>query len=135
MVTVDVGTNAVSGRYIVSMFGGELLVHRSIIRWVKGPIVATVWVSALDDADQSVAIENLSLRMDRRIDDVLAGKIRVAAIIPSPTPSSDARDTASREGFDLPAMLIKLADLPEGAMIETEGFVSESDGISGAAER
>ena len=45
------------------------------------------------------------------------------ALNPTPTPVT----SASSEGFNLPAMLPTLADLPEGATIESEGFEEGSD--------
>ena len=47
------------------------------------------------------------------------------AISPTPTPATSAR----REGFDLPATLPTLADLPEGATIASEGFTEEADNL------
>ncbi len=129
-IAPDVGTHAVAGRFIVSVFGFEQAGHITAVRWIRGPILATVGVTAFDDTDQSGAVERLTLRMDQRIDDVLAGDISVTLIIPPLPPSSDASEAARREGFDLPAMLISLADLPEGAAVEREGFAEESDAIS-----
>lgn len=51
-------------------------------------------------------------------------------MFPNPGPFNNASEAALREGFDLPAVLIGLADIPEGAKIESEGFVEDSDAIS-----
>jgi len=56
--------------------------------------------------------------------------LQVGLVFPNPGPFNNASEAALREGFDLPAVLIGLADFPEGAKIESEGFVEDSDAIS-----
>ncbi len=56
--------------------------------------------------------------------------LQVGLVFPNPGPFNNASEAALREGFDLPAVLIGLADIPEGAKIESEGFVEDSDAIS-----
>ena len=80
--------------------------------------MAFVAVTAVDDGDRTTAIDRLARQMNRRIDGVLAGEIRVTPI-PAPTPTP----VPSGEGFNLPALLPTLEDLPEGATLANEGFV------------
>ena len=119
-IAPDVGTHAVAGRFIVSVFGLDLAVHLTGVRWVRGPVVATVGITALDDADQSGAIERLTLRMDQRIDDVLAGEISVTPIIPSPTPSGDAGEADPGFRFSL-YQGAEVLGAPELSLSDLEG--------------
>lgn len=77
LIAPDVGADVIAMRFIVSIFGFENKIWTTSVRWVKGPLVATVSVRSFDDEDQSGAVERLTLRMDQRIDDVLAGGISV----------------------------------------------------------
>ena len=76
----DWGMDAVAARYTLVFF--EAKIYVSFVAWIRGPVVARVVVGTWDDADLSAAVNRLGLRMDQRIDDVLAGEIRVAPIIP-----------------------------------------------------
>ena len=89
----DVGTDAVAGRLTYSTVGFKVKLYSTFVAWIKGPVVARIVVGALDDADLRTAVNRLALRMDQRIDGVLAGEIRVTPIIPSPTPSGDAGES------------------------------------------
>jgi hypothetical protein len=126
-----VGTDAVAFRVRTSAIGLQTTAYSDVVGWVRGPLVATVGVVAVGDADLSEPLIRLVTRMDQRIDGVLAGEISVTPIAraPTATPVSDiGEEAAINEGFDLRAMLVILADLPDGALIESEGFV---EGLGG----
>ena len=121
LVAPDLGTDAVSGRFLVTAGGAKAKPYATFVSWVRGPVVALVRVAAHDDADLSAAVNRLALRMDQRIDEVLAGGIAAAPVVRAATAAA-LEEAARSEGFDLPAMLPTLADLPDGATIESEVF-------------
>ena len=121
LVAPDLGTDAVSGRFLVTAVGSKAKLYATFVSWIKGPVVALVRVTAHDDADLSAAVNRLALRMDQRIDEVLEGGIAAVPVVRGAT-AATLEEAARSEGFDLPAMLPTLADLPDGATIESEFF-------------
>jgi len=134
----DVGSNAVAGRLTVTVAALNLDTTSSFVAWQRGPIVASVGASALDDEDRSSAMDQLARRMDGRIKGVLAGEISVAPLptptaTPSPSPTRSVgtlEEAARREGFDLAAMLPALDDLPADAAVTVEGFLDQPGAIA-----
>ena len=105
----------------------------TIIFWRRGPGVATVGFLALDDENRYQQLIRLAESMYERVDGVLAGEIRATvAIIPTPvtqaTPSTP--DLELIEGFDLPAMVPDLNDLPDGTDFASEGSIPDSDALA-----
>lgn len=86
--------------------------------WRRGPIVASVALLAFDGVDRAEIVSRLAAVMDRRIDGVLAGDIAAAPLPPVATPVPEA---ATAEGYDVPAMVPTLEDLPTGATLQGEG--------------
>ena len=83
----DVGTGAVAGRLTLSTVGFNVTLYSTFVAWIRGPVVARVGVGTLDDADLNAVVNRLALRMDQRIDGVLAGEIPAAPVVQVPTPT------------------------------------------------
>ena len=128
----DVGTDAVAVYLKASIANFEGGISNTFVAWLRGPVVARVRVLAFDDEDRVDAIRRLAQRMDERIVAVVAGEISALPATPAP-PSSvepqEGSEIALAQGFDLPAMLPTLADLPEGPRIESEGFLPETEAL------
>ena len=86
--------------------------------WRRGPIVASVALLAFDGVDRTEIVARLAAVMDLRIDGVLAGDIAAASPPPVATPVPEA---VSAEGFDVPAMVPTLEDVPANATLQGEG--------------
>ncbi len=137
-VTPDLGDDTVAAWLILDPADEENKSSGALVMWRRGPVIALLGILSRGGQDRSADVEELvrqteelALRMDQRIDGVLAGEITAAPITPTPAHTSQAFLTASNgpdedvplEGYNLPEMLISLADLPEGTVIDVEGFV------------
>ncbi len=128
----NVGEDAIAGVLLISVDvpGLKADTSNTFVSWRRDNVVATLTVAAVGDGGKGAVASRLALRMDQRIDGVLAGDI-VATPVPSgPGPSGTAEERARGQGYDLPAMLHTIADLPEGVALGAEGFIENSDGIS-----
>ena len=128
----DVGADAIAGVLLISVDvpGLKTDTSNTFVSWRRDNVVATLTVAAVGDEGRGAVALRLALRMDQRIDGVLAGDI-VATPVPSgPGPAGTAEERAVSEGYNLPAMLHTTADLPEGVALKSEAFIEDSDGIS-----
>ena len=135
----DVGSNAIAGKLTITIaaLGGDTI--SSFVAWQRGPILASVGATSVDDRDRSGAMNRLAQLMDDRIKGVLAGDIKVASqptppaptATPGPAAVSISDEEAARlRGFDLAAMLPALDDLPPGAVLTVEGFSDQPGDIA-----
>lgn len=92
----DVGTAAVAGRLTVSEEFYETKSYMTFVGWIRGHVRALLFVVALDDADLSAAVNRLALRIDQRIDGVLAGEISAAPVVQPPREPVNATPTPYR---------------------------------------
>ena len=139
----NLGSSAVAGRLTFKMEVLNADTTSSFVSWRRGPIVASLSVTALEGEVRSSALERLAMRIDERIEGVLTGKIIVVAplLLPTANPSASpspipvrsvvALEEAARlEGFDLEAMAPKLGELPAAANLTAEGFLDQPGTIS-----
>ena len=137
-VTPDLGDDTVAAWLILDPADEENKSSGALVMWRRGPVVALLGILSRGGQDRSADVEELArqteelaLRMDQRIDGVLAGEITATPLMPTPAHTSQASLTLLNdpdedvplEGYNLPEMLISLADMPEGTVIEMEGFV------------
>ena len=94
-------------------------------------MVALVAIIAFDEASRIDEVTELAILMNRRIDGVLTGEI-VAAPVATPTHAvrGNPMEIAVVAGYNLEGMLPTLDDLPEGAVLESEGFDLSTDAVA-----
>jgi hypothetical protein len=114
----DLGSDARAGLLTGYVQQIDRQLTTTFILWRRGPIVASVALLAFDGVDRTDIVARLAAVMDLRIDGVLAGEIAAAPPPPAPTPVPVA---ATAEGFDVPAMVPTLEELPASATLQGEG--------------
>lgn len=138
----SVGTDALAGRYQITVEVLDLEFFGTFIVWRRTNLVLTVFLFATDDRDWAAPAQRLAHLMDQRLDRVLAGTVRAAPTSPlfattapfaTAVPAADVgltEQTGGIPGVALPAMLPTLADLASGAIIEGDGYVQDTDALS-----
>lgn len=132
----SVGTDALAGRYQITVEALDLEFFGTFIVWRRDNLVLTIFIFATDDRDWAAPAQQLAHLMDRRLDGVLAGTVRAAPTSPSIATAAPADVTGPSEqsggipGVALPAMLPTLADLAPGAIIEGDGYLQDTDALS-----
>ena len=126
----DFGTNVVASRHTVRIETLDVKINTTLALWQRETIVASVRIMATSDVETANLIGQLAIRMNERIDGLLAGKAPPASV---PTPQSTPTEV-SPENQRLSSMLLELGDLPADMAIRKEGPL-EISGASGAYQR
>ena len=132
----SVGTDALAGRYQITVEALDLEFFGTFIVWRRTNLVLTVFLFATDDRDWAAPAQRLAHLMDQRLDSVLAGTVRATPTSPpfaTAVPAADVGltgQTGGIPGVALPAMLPTLADLASGAIIEGDGYLQDTDALS-----
>ena len=98
--------------------------------WWRGPVVAAISVVGLDPEHGKAVAAKMAMAMDRRITGVRNGEIISVPFGGAVgTSSMDPATTVLEQGYDLSAMVLRLADLPEGLAVVGDGYKEESDAV------
>ena len=129
-VPPDIGSEAIAFRATVRFAVLNRDLTAALVLWQRGPLMAAVAVSSFGDENHSGAAAELALRMEGRIDEVLAGELAAKPIV-APSQSTtlsnvEAGERARAEGYNIQAILPHLEDLGEGALLAGEGFSASS---------
>lgn len=144
----NVGNDARRARFVEDALGMEA--RSEFIIWRRGPAVAMIRVLSFEASEYSEALKRMSLRMDERIDSVLAGEILATDITPvsdptpvfalpqTPVPSISqiptlpgrALEVVDDQDYDLASIILTAADLPLEVVVQAEGRIPGIDAVS-----
>jgi hypothetical protein len=116
----DLGSDARSGLLTGYVAQLDRSLTTTYLFWRRGPIVVSVALLAFDGVDRTAIANRLAAVMDVRIDGVLAGEISAAPPLPVRT-AVPIPETATAAGFDVPAMVPTIEDMPANATLQGEG--------------
>ncbi len=102
---------------LVTLSKGKQKLVQTAVAFRRGRVVAVAMVARQDKQDRQAEVEALAVKLDKRIQDVLAG-----ALGPEPAPPAEDEETAAFAGNGkLPAATLSGRDVAPGATAASEG--------------